>query len=37
MTESKSSPALIVIAWVVVLIPLAWGVILTLQNVAKLF
>lgn len=36
-TQTTSSPALIVFAWVIVLVPLIWGVIRTLENVLKLF
>jgi hypothetical protein len=34
---SKSSPALIAAAWLVVCVPLAWGVYFTLLNAIKLF
>ncbi len=33
----KSSPLLIALAWVVVLIPAAWGFSHTLQNALKIF
>ena len=33
----KSSPALILLAWIVVSIPAAWGVYNTALNAAKLF
>lgn len=33
----KSSPALILAAWLVACIPLAWGVYFTLLNAMKLF
>jgi hypothetical protein len=35
--ENKTSPALILAAWVVVSIPAAWGVYNTLLNALKLF
>jgi hypothetical protein len=35
--ESKSSPILIVAAWLLVAIPLSWGVFKSGQNAAKLF
>ncbi len=35
--ERKTSPALIVFAWMVVSIPLAWGVYNTALNAMKLF
>jgi hypothetical protein len=35
--ENKTSPALILAAWVVVSIPTAWGVYNTLLNALKLF
>lgn len=37
MTQTSTSPALIGVAWLLVLAPLAWGVIKTLINVAALF
>ncbi len=36
-TQTTSSPVLIAFAWVIVLVPLIWGVIRTLENVLKLF
>lgn len=36
-TVRKSSPLLVVVAWAVVSIPLAWGVYNTALNAAKLF
>jgi hypothetical protein len=36
-TEKKSSPALIFLAWLVVGIPMAWGVYYTVINATKLF
>lgn len=35
--RKKSSPALIAVAWLVVLLPLGWGFNFTLQNAVKLF
>jgi hypothetical protein len=35
--ESKTSPALIAAAWLVVSIPLTWGIYNTAMNAAKLF
>jgi hypothetical protein len=35
--ESKSSPALILLAWIFVGIPLSWGVYNTVRNSMKLF
>ncbi len=37
MSEQKSSPALVLAAWVVVSVPLGWGVYKTAVNAAKLF
>jgi hypothetical protein len=37
VNESKTSPALIFAAWLVVSIPAAWGVYFTLLNALKLF
>lgn len=38
MTEAKgSSPALIAAAWIIVGVPLAWGVYKSAMNAAKLF
>jgi hypothetical protein len=34
---SKSSPAMIALAWLVVSVPLAWGIYNTLLNAVKLF
>jgi hypothetical protein len=36
-TENKTSPGLILAAWIVVLVPAAWGVYYTLMNALKLF
>jgi hypothetical protein len=36
-TVKKSSPALIALAWAIVIIPTAWGFNFTLQNAMKLF
>lgn len=36
-TAKKSSPILIAIAWIIVIIPTAWGFRYTLQNAMKLF
>jgi len=35
--EKKSSPVLIAIAWLIVLVPLGWGFNFTLQNAVKIF
>lgn len=35
--NEKTSPLGLLVAWAIVGIPLAWGVILTLGNAAKLF
>jgi hypothetical protein len=39
MTEEvkKSSPALVAIAWLIVVIPTAWGLSKTVQNAMKIF
>ncbi len=37
MTEKQTPLPLILLAWTAVLIPLAWGVIRTMENVLKLF
>jgi hypothetical protein len=34
---TQSSPALIAAAWLVVCVPLAWGIYFTLLNAVKLF
>ena len=36
-TSQKSSHALVILAWLFAGIPLAWGVILTLDNAMQLF
>ena len=36
-TVKKSSPILIAVAWIIVIIPTAWGFRYTLQNAMKLF
>jgi len=36
-TAKKSSPLLIAIAWLIVILPTAWGFRYTLQNAMKLF
>lgn len=33
----KSSPALIAVTWVVVIVPLLWGLTFTVQNALKIF
>ena len=35
--ERKSSPALIAAAWILVLVPMTWGLTFTVQNALKLF
>ncbi|WP_449265802.1 MFS transporter small subunit [Ferrovibrio xuzhouensis] len=35
--NEKTSPLALIIVWAIVGIPLAWGVVLTLGNAAKLF
>ncbi len=37
MEQKKSSPVLILAAWLLVLIPLGWGFNFTLQNAKKIF
>ena len=37
MNESKTSPALIAAAWLLVSIPLTWGIYNTARNAARLF
>ena len=37
INEKKTSPALIVAAWLLVSIPAAWGIYYTLLNALKLF
>ncbi|HTH48342.1 MAG TPA: oxalate:formate antiporter [Candidatus Limnocylindria bacterium] len=37
MTQKKSSPVLIALAWLIVLVPLAWGFRFTLQKAVTLF
>ncbi len=36
-TVRKSSPGLIAAAWIVVLVPTAWGLTYTVQNALKIF
>ncbi|MGD0442867.1 MAG: hypothetical protein ABSA39_02930 [Edaphobacter sp.] len=36
-TAKKSSPLMIAIAWIIVLVPTAWGLKYTVQNAMKLF
>lgn len=36
-TERKSSPVLVAAAWLVVLVPAAWGLTYTVQNALKIF
>jgi hypothetical protein len=36
-TAKKSSPLLIALAWLVVIIPTAWGLNYTVQNAMKIF
>jgi hypothetical protein len=36
-TVKKSSPALIAVAWLIVLVPAGWGLTFTVQNALKIF
>jgi hypothetical protein len=36
-TEKKSSPLLIALAWIIVIVPTAWGLDYTVKNAMKLF
>lgn len=36
-TVKKSSPALIAVAWLIVLVPAGWGLTYTVQNALKIF
>ena len=36
-TAKKSSPALIAAAWLVVVVPAAWGLTFTVENALKIF
>ena len=36
-TAKKSSPLLIAVAWLIVIIPTAWGLNYTVQNAMKIF
>jgi hypothetical protein len=36
-TVKKSSPALVALAWLIVIVPTAWGLNYTVQNAMKLF
>jgi hypothetical protein len=36
-THKKSSPALILAAWLVVVLPTTWGLTYTVQNALKIF
>jgi hypothetical protein len=36
-TVKKSSPALVAVAWVIVLVPAIWGLTFTVQNALKIF
>jgi hypothetical protein len=36
-TVKKSSPAMIALAWAIVILPTAWGFNYTLQNAMKIF
>jgi hypothetical protein len=36
-TVKKSSPVLIAVAWLIVLIPTGWGLTFTVQNALKIF
>jgi hypothetical protein len=36
-TVRKSSPALIAVAWLIVLVPAGWGLTFTVQNALKIF
>ncbi len=37
MSESKSNPLLVAAAWLVVILPTAWGLSYTVKNALKLF
>ena len=38
MTEERTSPPLLIVAaWLIVIVPAAWGLTYTVQNAAKLF
>ena len=37
MTQAKSSPWLCIVAWTIVIAPMAWGVTRTVQTALKLF
>jgi hypothetical protein len=36
-TVKKSSPAAVAVAWLIVLVPTAWGLTYTVQNALKIF
>jgi hypothetical protein len=36
-TSKKSSPLLIAVAWIVVIVPTTWGLTYTVQNALKIF
>jgi hypothetical protein len=36
-TVKKSSPALIAVAWLIVVVPAGWGLTYTVQNALKIF
>jgi hypothetical protein len=36
-TVKKSSPLMIAVAWIIVIVPTAWGLKYTVQNAMKLF
>jgi hypothetical protein len=36
-TVKKSSPALVAVAWLIVVVPAAWGLTYTVQNALKIF
>jgi hypothetical protein len=37
MSTKKSSPLLIAVAWIIVIVPTTWGLTYTVQNALKIF
>jgi hypothetical protein len=35
--QKKSSPAAVALAWIIVVVPAAWGLTFTVQNALKIF